>query len=1222
MDVKWTERQREAIQTVDRSVLVSAAAGSGKTAVLAERCAHLVCDAPSPFRCDVDRLLVVTFTEAAAAEMRSRIKQALEKRCAASPDDRRLRTQAALVDTAQISTLHSFCLWMVRRWFSQAGVDATAQLLNEDESRLLRVETLRVLFDELYADDHAQASAFRDLVADYGLGNDWTIAGFVLQVAEFANSLPDPAEWLARAADDSNNRIESLILAHRQALEQELARQSDDCRRVVQYIQDEFPIGGFYGHKIEEYAEKLSEWRETLAARGSIDAVRAEIKEFELSSRGSPRFSKDEDPAILAQRDAARSLFDDARRNQKLLQERWCLFNNDELAAGIRRVLPYAATLADLARAFQRRYDDAKQAIGMMDFADLERRAYQLLTHPSDTNGPNPIAAELQRRFEHVLVDEYQDINPLQAALLAAVSREGQPGSPGNLFTVGDVKQSIYRFRLAEPLMFLDRQSRFRDPASTQACIDLQENFRSNATILAAANLVFSRLMQPETGGIDYDERAALKHFDPSADPGPPVELHILERDSRKQTDDAGKTDDQRYVDLSDPLQWRPLEREAHLVGQRIRDLIDSGMTVRTSAGDVPLAYSHICVLLRSPRHSAAPLADMLEALGIPAWCESAGSLFETREVRDTLALLAIIDNLQQDIPLAAVLRSGMIAPALTEDQLVETRAFDRKLPFHAAVLAYADRGPDATLRDRLNLILRRVQRYRDQVRVQPVADVLWSIYVQTGYLAYVGGLRDGQRRRANLVALHERARQFGTFRRQGLRRFLKFLDSLKDEDQDFGAPSPLGPAENVVRIMSIHKAKGLEFPVVIAAELGRSFNLSDSTGRFLYDRELGIGLKAVERDRLIEYPTGLHRLCSLSNEQASRAEELRVWYVALTRPRQKLILVGTSTLDSIECKFAMGRVDSDRVSPRQVMTANCPLQWMALALGGADAASQKALFQIETHSLDQISQWTLPDADDAADDEFRKAVAQLQPLPESEARGNLAAADAILDGLDLVYPHLAVSSVRAALTASEAKRRYGDALATEFDRAIPPALGADRETAARRGTATHLALQLMDLSQAADAGAIRRQIDQFVKQGALEQADADLVDADSIAWFFSTDLGRRVCAARRYLREWMFLAAETVAFFDPAAASDPDDRVLVRGVADGIIFDDQSLEVIDFKTDAIDIAQTKQRAKDYRMQMKLYANAVSRAFNQPVTAMRLIFLHPRQIVDITDPVS
>ncbi len=1246
--ITWTAEQKQAIETVDRSVLVSAAAGSGKTAVLAERCAYLVCDAAEEYRSDVDEILVVTFTEASAAEMKKRICARLAERSAQDPSDKRLRAQIALVDTGQISTLHSFCLWMVRRWFHRAGVDATVQILDEAEAGLISSELLDDLFNELYAGESELGKSFLRLVDEYGLGDDRWIGEFVLKLTSFLVSLPDPESWLERAGDGSADRVREVIDAAKDALVVEIGRQVEICRDTAAYIGRALKECNFHVQKLVDYAARLESWEKQLDVGGDWDAVREDINAYTIDLRGGPRKTKATPEEVVEDRQKAKALVEDVRKKflQSRLQKQLCRFSTGEMAEGIGAVVPHVKTIIALAEEYLHRYDQKKRSLSVMDFSDLERFAYGLLTTKRDDEETNPVVDELRGRFKYVLVDEFQDINPLQAHLLETVSRECTAGSKGNLFVVGDVKQSIYRFRLAEPDMFLNREQTLRREDTDGVCIDLQNNYRSFANILEGANSIFTLLMQKGCGNIAYDEKAMLKCPNADVPRGEPIELHILDREvetandgGKESQEENGETD--KFVDVSDPAQWESIEREACLIGRRITELLKSGMTVEDGGGQRALQFKDICILLRSTRHTAGPLADTLASMGIPTWADAGSGFFNAVEVQDVLSLLTVLDNTQQDIPLAAVLRSGILGSRLDEDDLVAIRVFDRDCRFHEAVRRYAVEGTDSELRNRLGDLLRRIREYRKEISLRPVADVLWQIYKETDYLAFMGGMPGGSQRRANLVAIHERARQFGQFRRQGLRRFIQFMETLQEQGKDLGSPSAVSEADNVVRIISIHKAKGLEFPVVFAAEMGRQFNRADSKGKFLLDRNAGIGLKRVEKERMIEYPTALHRWCARLADQDSMGEELRIWYVALTRPKQKLILVGTEKLGVVEKLRDTASVGSGNLNSLSVLSARSPLYWMVSSLAVMDSKKvswdhldrrrKDSLFQVSVYYGEEIGDWRLPGVEGAADDELRQVVAELGELPAGEPLSeDTSAADEIINRLDYCYPNLGAASVRAACSASAVKRAYDD-VGEEFEQVsiLVDLTGGQRQPVgketdgARRGQVVHTALQFLCLQCTASAGDIKAELARLVEARILSAEDISLIDVDSLLWFFSTELGERIIAnGDAYQREWMFMAAQPAATMDSTVQVGENDLVLVRGVVDGLLVSEAGLEVIDFKTDRVAVGDLDKKVADYKTQMQLYCSAVSEVFKRPVNACHLVFLHPRQIVAVEDALN
>lgn len=1266
-EIQFTPQQRQAIETIDRSVLVSAAAGSGKTAVLAERCAYLVCDAPPGQRCDVDELVVVTFTENAAAEMKDRIRMAVRARLRSRAHDARLRLQVALVDHARISTIHAFGLWILRRWFAQAGIDPAAPVLDQHEAELLRAETLDRVFEQLYEEEGQLGSGFRSLVDDYGLGSDGEVLAFTRRLTGFLESIPDPQDWLQQCIARIGASRRELLEQLAEDLVGELEGQAEYCRRAARHIHEHLSAFSFYGDKLLEAAAALEAWRAVLHLRRDADSlagVQAAIASFKISTRGSPRLAKDADAETLAERDRARELW--SRFHDRLFKSRllriFGRFTPQQWFDGLDRIAPYAETLTRLAERFAREYSQAKAEAGVLDFGDLERKTYDLL------NGHPDIVAALRKRFRHVLVDEFQDINPLQEAILRLVSREPDPSRADNLFVVGDVKQSIYRFRLAEPSIFLDRQALLANENSTGVCIHLQRNYRSADHILAAANGLFRSLFSRQVGGIEYDASSELRpgrETDAAEAAGPTgVEVHLLQR---RLTGDADAEGD--YVDPGDPSEWQAIEREAYVIAQRIRSLIGDG---GRPGGGPSVGYGDVAVLLRAAAHTAAPLAQMLGSLGIPACADVGGEFFKALEVRDVLSLLTVLDNIRQDIPLAAVLRSPVLGEPLNEDELAALRLIDRDVPFHETFHLYAARGPDTDLRERVVRILRRIERYRTAARERPLPEVLWRIYHEHGYLAYVGGLPNGAARRANLLRLHEHARRFGAFQKQGLHRFLRFIESLQDQGEDLGTPPAFATSGDVVRVMSIHRSKGLEFPVVVVADLGRRFNLSDSSGRLIFDRGLGLGLRVVDRERMIEYPSLAHHLVAGNLNLHTRAEELRILYVALTRARNHLILVGSGDLDRLHGAYERQRGPAGPLPRLTISTAATPLDWIMPALGtlpsgavewqaetegmphpigrrGKSPRTGSPIFTVHAYDEGEMTGWRLESPAPSAEKSARRAAARLAPLPAQEPRdappGVVAA---ILERLPFVYPHLPAASVPAVVAATEIRKRY-DWLRDPDERLAEPVLdkpavqaveapegrfkpgGAPTgPSAAEAGVVTHRFLQHLDVAIAPEPRAVQRELRRLVALGALPPEAAEFVDFEAVACFLGTELGSRIReGGAAYRREVMFVHRQPASWLDPLVVAagtslvegrksefDSADSVLVRGIIDGVLPGSDGLEIVDYKTDRIGPAEVEDRVRAYASQLAAYAAAAEALFRQPVQHAWLVFLSPRKIID------
>ena len=1245
-DLQPTPAQDSAIRSTQRSILVSAGAGSGKTAVLAERCAHLVADATPP--CPVDSLLVVTFTEAATAEMRRRIEAVLRERQIRAPSSRWLQEQIALLDTASIHTIHGFCRSVLTRYFAQADLDPQTPVLDAQDAQLLRRETAHAVIDRLADVDGPAGEAFRDLLACYAGPHEQRLLEAALGVHAFLTSIADPQEWLQATLDrfelTEGRPAPFWIEALAKRLQDELRDQSLMLAEFLSPIECEsYPFTVDFAMCIGDYREHIERWRWKLGQRPTSDdleSVCAEISEYQFCK--FPRRSQKTDASVSPAFERCK-LHAETARNELFtgrLKKIYGPFRTAAARDGILKTHTHLQVFVKLIQAIAKDYEAAKRDQGVVDFSDLERLCLKLLR--DDANG---VARRLRDKYRVVLVDEFQDVNPVQEEILRLVSRENDPEREANLFAVGDVKQSIYRFRLAEPALFIQRQRSFPRisdaPSDARGVtVDLRENFRSRPGVIDAINRVFERIMSADLGGIEYDEHARLVATKP-ADPNqtPPFELHLLAPPPRSDAgSDQGAGAQGADPDATDALNWEQVEREAHLIADRIQALIAEGRR-----------YGEIIILLRSLQARAGLFIRTLVRGGVPVFAESAGGIFESLEVMDILALLHLLDNARQDIPLAALLRSPLMGAPLSDDDMAEiriaSRRIDRHMPYHQAARWYAKEGPRDDLRSRLHALFVRLSDWRQRIRRRPLADVLWEIYDETGYLAYVSGTREGPQRRANLLRLHEYARQFGSFTRQGLYRFLRFVEALRDADQDLDPGSVSASSQDVVRLMSIHKSKGLEFPIVILAELGKRFNLADAQGGILYDRNLGLALDAVDLQKRIRYPTLPHQLVRQAILKESRSEELRVLYVALTRAQGRLILVGTGDIDRFHDAHTRY---AHHVGPLPLLERQTALSfqdWVIDAIAcqeepvvTIDSPPQPSTrFSITTYSLEQMKSWVMDKPEPAEGRATLERFTRLEPIAAASPSAEAAAIlNAVTRRLITPYPAAVLSEIPSVVAASVLKRRWDASIDPEeplasathvfdgvsnahFPHFPPPVFlrPSDAADPTQVGTWTHEFLQHIDLTLPCTTASLNTQRSAAVATGRFTSDVAKHIDIDALAWFFQSDLAKRLCSAHRVLREWPFVLGVEPARINPAAASlaTPQDVVLVRGMIDCLFEAGGGWEIIDYKTDAI--AETAARVEEYRGQLAIYASAVEATWVKPPTREWLVFLHPRQIVEI-----
>ena len=1250
---QWTPEQKAGIETTGVNLLVSAAAGSGKTAVLSERCAYLVCDADPP--CDVDQLLVVTFTEAAAAEMKNRIESALRKHLDQNPEDHRLTAQIAQIDRAQVGTLHGFCSRVLRQHFHLLELDPNFTILNADEAKLLRLEVVRELFAQAYETD--ESGIFQNFIDVYGDGNDDDLQENIIHTHELLCSVIDPEAWIsearARIIEGAAQPLRDCALGQELAaiIRRRLASLTDRAATAIAAVSRMDGFGKYVDY-LRRLSDTLAEWSSAFGD-GNFNALARAVTEFDP---GRMPTIKNDAPGKTAAVAAVDSVREDMGKEGALFS--FIRFSEQEWSDGLKSIAPSTEVFLDLVQEFRRRYTVAKERARGIDFADLERLTLKVLRSLEDGRWiASPIALALQRQIAHVLVDEYQDINGVQEAILALVNRENPPhhnplprstereGMKPNLFCVGDVKQSIYGFRLAEPGRFLERYDRFKSNAASGRVIDLQANFRSRAPLLEALNGLFERLMTKEAADIDYDDSQKLKPgatFPPAGDvpgfTGAPIELHLLPR--HVESSDDGE---EAAAELD------RTEREASFIAARIHQLMGHDgsppMHVADRSPDGtpilrPIARRDIVIILRSMVYKADQIANVLRLHGIPVHRDSGTGYFNSTEIRDMLALLQLLDNGQQDIPLVTVLRSPLGRLPAAEDSLARIRLAYRDanepLPFHQAVTRYAKEQTDE-LAARLRDFLAELGRWREMSRLRPLADLIWRIYDDTGYLSFCSGLDNGEQRCANLLHLHERAKQFGSFSRQGLYRFLRFLKGLQT-DSDMGQPSVLGPGEDVVRIMTVHKSKGLEFPVVFLPDLGKRINLRDSTGRVLVDRARYLGLVAVDEAKQVRYPSLASVLVSERLRQQSMAEELRVLYVATTRAKEHLILVGTCDAKSQERWQTLYGSHRGPLPAEVVLSAGNMLDWIVPA-AAAMAGSGLNAFAITVHSSEEINDWSLAASAKSELTPRQIQCAALKPLDPAPPRDELALA--VIERLAFAYPHEKFSHLRAAMPVTEWAKKDGGkpsrsmgyqpmssiqehglvAHATNSSPStvpfpLPRSIAGEMAIgAADKGTATHLVLEHLDFTRPCHAMDLEIQIQRMLDLKLIAPAQADSVDRGAIEWFAACETGQQIrhSPAENVLREIPFnLALPPQDFLGVPDSNQGLDQVMLRGRIDLLLRQGNSVAVIDYKTDNISADQIEGRKEMYQPQVLLYRDAIEKLTGLRVAGVYLIFLTPR----------
>lgn len=1160
---EWTRAQREAIEARGGNILVSAAAGAGKTAVLVERILHLIMNEGT----DIDRLLIVTFTNAAAGEMRQRISARIGRALSeGGGTDAHLRRQLTLLPAAQISTIHAFCLTLIRRFFHLIGIDPDFRLADESETEILRRDVAAALMEAEYEQADAR---FLGLVARIGgAKSDEPLVEELLRLYDFSRSQPEPNEWLRAQAEAFSLSIDEL---EESPWVRSLLAQAR--RLITGALELTEQALTFCDASMEGYAGTLRADMEGLSEAlagmdGGYESARTAVSGFSFGRLGRCGAGADDEAKEITKewRKQSKKLATEA---QELLR-----LPLDQAHEHHGTLAPYLSYLAETVMRFGELYGEAKAARRIADFTDLEHFALEILSH-------GQAAQAMREQYDYIFIDEYQDSNLVQETLLGRVSRGD------NLFMVGDVKQSIYRFRLADPSLFIRRYEACETGEGHR--ILLNQNFRSQSPILSGVNYIFRQIMSRELGEIAYSEDVWLYPGRDIDDDAPPIGVHLIDKGEAESAEE-------------EEVRWmEDAEREAYIAAAQVREWL--GKPFRDAAGERPLSYRDIAILMRTTRGWMDRFAEILSREGIPVHADTGAGFFQAVEVRVFTDLLRLIDNRQQDIPLLAAMRSA--AGGFTEGELGLIRGAHPRGAFFEAVDAYIDRGEDDSLRDRLAAFTGRVAEWREAERREPVSRFLWQVLHESGLYDHVGAMPGGAQRQANLRILCERASalaETGTGRLFG---FLRYVDRLAEEGRDIEPAKVLGAQEDVVRIMSVHKSKGLEFPAVILAGLGKRFNLSEGREEILLHKDLGLGPWYVDPELRYRTQTLARLAARVRIREESLAEEMRVLYVAMTRPRERLAMIGTvASLSQAQARWMRG------CGPGILGRGMSLLDWVGAALlehPDAECLGGQAVTAQEPSRWD-IHLWSLTDLTDR----ITGYEAQAEAAPSLIGDMDAGQTRLVTERLNWRYPHDCAAGVPSKLSVTAVKRLRAAALEEDMPQRLPVLAGiTPREqafTAAERGSIVHYVMRHLDFGRAGTVDMIREQLSGMIARDLLSPEEAAAVDPLWIHRFCASPLGARVREAGELRREMPFLMRLPAGSAAPSYAG-CGESLLVQGIIDCCFIEDGAWVLVDYKTDAVrdgDIPGTAQRYAD---QIRLYQEALSTLTGRPVAEAYLYFL-------------
>lgn len=1328
---KWTQEQQNVIDSRGGNLLVAAAAGSGKTAVLVERIIQMILN--SDLKIDIDKLLVVTFTNAAASEMRERIGDAISKKLDENPEDEHLQDQLVLLNKASITTIHSFCLEVIKSNFHKINLDPNFRIGDETECSLMKLEAIDETFDILYEQNDEEFCYLVDCYAEKR--GDSNLQNLILSIYSFVMASPYPKVWLKESAEDFNiaydfdfatskwaKAILETVKIQMEGIEKSLCKAIEDVYGIDELVT--------FTNKLKIEYEKIKEILYACDTSWSDAYRQISSMTFENYAKGVKRIPKDAPSYIKEEKDKAKKIRDNAKKSIEKIKTSVFNKNYDDLKDEIKFLYPIVKSLSDVVFMFEQIYSQKKRDKGIIDFNDIEHFALQILTE-TDENGdfvfdkegkniPSDIALEYREKFYEIFIDEYQDSNQVQEVILSTIAKQKEP----NRFMVGDVKQSIYRFRQAKPEIFLQKYATYdTDLSSKYKKIMLYKNFRSRKEVVDSVNYIFEHIMSKNLGEIDYNEEEKLNlgaNFEEVEDEkiilGGATEIHLMEKKVPEVEDPDEEEEEGEDLDAS--------QIEARMVGKIIRDIMrpnENGEIMQVFDKKLEtyrnVEYKDIVILLRATSAWAPVFAEELINMDIPTYADMGQGYFETMEIQVIMSFLKVIDNPMQDIPLIAILRSPIYG--FTPEDFIDIRITDKKVSFYEAMrmfvgekidlsneeeqdiaedeisddtgneiidlnineensyvdadmddyyqnINYEDfeyeneefiyndeviyesyisenieddliyeinsniEGDEESQKSELELKVRRflddLKELQEKSMYMSTDEFLWYIYTNSGYYAYCGALPGGSQRQANLRILFERAKQFEETSFKGIFNFINFISKLKKSNSDMGSAKTLGENANVVRIMSIHKSKGLEFPIVICSGMGRNFNTMDFRKDVLYHHELGYGPQIVDFERRISYPSIAKEAlkCKINIENIS--EEMRILYVALTRAKEKLII--TSSIKDIEQnmhKWSSNISTEKMVSKYDILNGKNYMDWMMPAIiKHKDLEDIRETYNLSTSiSMEDESKWSVKtwsrdDIDfEKQEKEGIREVLNTMDLSQHDTEYY----EQIEKKLNFEYPYLGVVKKAASISVTEIKKRqeeyeeqddslglYKHKTTLKKPKFLSESQKTEKITGARRGTIVHLIMEVLDFEKINTESEIKAQIQDLVKRRIITEKESQVLSPRKIMRFFKSPIAKRMLSSKFVKREQkiytqikmndIYLNDE---IFKNNRETYENESVMLRGVIDLYFEEDDGLVILDYKTDFVDKNNKKEIIHKYKKQIEIYADVLSKLTGKKV---------------------
>lgn len=1250
-ETKWTDEQLSAIKTRNCNLLVAAAAGSGKTAVLVERIIRIITNKDNPV--DIDKLLVVTFTNAAAGEMRERIAAAISKALDKEPTSKNLQKQLTLLNRANITTMHSFCLDVIKNNFHKIDLDPSFRIGDQTEGILIKDEVIETLFEEKYDQEDTEFTSLVEAFSTYK--NDDNLKELIINMYNFIMSGPWPENWLKENAEAFNiETMEKLnnskwVLVLKNSIKVEIEGYIKMLEKAIEIIN--------LTDGLEPYLETFSnELYSIKNAYNSIDCGLDDIYSSLCSiSFGRLKSIKKDKVSDENAQNTVKSIRDDIKKKISELINNTFSVTPEEMLINIKGAYPTIKKLTELVLEFGEKFSQKKKEKNILDFNDLEHLCLKILSD-KDENGniiPSKTAIEFKNLFDEVLVDEYQDSNNVQETIIELVSRRKDEFP--NVFMVGDVKQSIYRFRQAKPELFMEKYINYTLEESNNRKIQLYKNFRSRKEVIDGVNYIFKEIMSETVGELEYTDEEALNlgaSYENSEDEnvilGGPIEVNIIEKSIEESDLNKEKLDEEDFENE----EIEGVNLEGKIVAKRIKELMTTTgnnvfKVLDKETGEYrPIKYKDIVILLRATKNWSESLLDELGQEGIPAYADTGSGYFESIEIRTIMSLLRVIDNPMQDVPVIAVLKSPIMG--FSAEDLSIIRLKNKEKYFYENIADIAEGNIcdiSEELITRCKGFLEKLEIWRNKAIYMPIDEFIWYLYMDTAYYGYVGAMPNGVLRQANLKILFQRAKQFEQTSFKGLFNFINFINKLTKSSGDMGSAKILGENEDVVRIMSIHKSKGLEFPVVFLCGTGKQFNLMDLNKNILYHDELGFGPDFVDLEKRVSIGTIAKEAIKKKMKLETLSEEVRILYVACTRAKEKLIITGTvnNIQKSIEKWVSSASLDYNLILPSEILKGKSYLDWIGMSLcqhNDGKVLREKIAVSNEI-SKDDNSKWDIKlwkrsdivvnNEDGKLEEEKEVKLSILEEEYDKDVYGEVD------KRLSYKYPLKESTKLKSNISVSDLKKRNAEFIDQNVEsinieevesknkRTIitPKFLQEEKGlTAAEKGTAVHFVMKKIDLDKVSSIHDIKDQIQYLYENDFILEEEMKAVNPSKILNFFKSDLGKMMTElhkeGKKIYRELPFYTEISSVNIDNTLSEEyENEKVRLQGIIDCFFEYNGESILLDYKTDYVSKDNEAELQKKYIKQLDYYSDAVFKITGKKVSKRYLYSFYLEKVIEI-----